>query len=120
MVTSFNCCQVEAREVVLKFTEDGPIIHEDPVSGRSFALRATWTKPGASAYFNASWAWTAKTWDDFLVARDHWGAPPLNLLFANRAYAEMVGRPIEELLGRKISCETPPTHLLRPVERKRP
>ncbi|MCM0033743.1 penicillin acylase family protein [Sandarakinorhabdus limnophila] len=73
------------REVVLKFTEDGPIIHEDPTSGRSFALRATWTKPGASAYFNASWAWTAKTWDDFLVARDHWGAPPLNLLFANRA-----------------------------------
>ncbi|OYX77676.1 MAG: hypothetical protein B7Y82_06870 [Sphingomonadales bacterium 32-65-25] len=73
------------REVVLKFSEDGPIIHEDPTSGRSFALRATWTKPGASAYFNASWAWTAKTWDDFLVARDHWGAPPLNLLFANRA-----------------------------------
>ena len=73
------------REVVLKFTDDGPIIHEDPTSGRSFALRATWTKPGASAYFNASWAWTAKTWDDFLVARDHWGAPPLNLLFANRA-----------------------------------
>ncbi len=73
------------REAVLKFTEDGPIIHEDPVSGRSFALRATWTRPGASAYFNASWAWTAKTWDDFLVARDHWGAPPLNLLFANRA-----------------------------------
>ena len=73
------------RDVVLKFSEDGPIIHEDPASGRSFALRATWTKPGASAYFNASWAWTAKSWDDFLVARDHWGAPPLNLLFANRA-----------------------------------
>jgi penicillin G amidase len=73
------------REVVLRFTEDGPIMHEDPTSGRSFALRATWTRPGASAYFNAAWAWTAKTWDDFLVARDHWGAPPLNLLFANRA-----------------------------------
>ncbi|WP_347904283.1 ATP-dependent RNA helicase RhlB [Pseudomonas purpurea] len=27
---------------------------------------------------------------------------------------------IEALLGRKISCETPPTELLRPVERKRP
>jgi len=27
---------------------------------------------------------------------------------------------IEEKLGRKISCETPPTHLLRAVERKRP
>jgi penicillin amidase len=73
------------RDVVLKFTADGPIIHEDPASGRSFALRATWSRPGASAYFNASWAWQAKSWDDFLVARDHWGAPPLNLLFASRA-----------------------------------
>ncbi|OSZ72786.1 hypothetical protein CAP39_00365 [Sphingomonas sp. IBVSS1] len=72
------------RDVVLKFSADGPIIHEDPVSGRSFALRATWDRPGASAYFNASWAWSAKSWEDFLVARNHWGAPPLNLMFANR------------------------------------
>ncbi len=73
------------REIVLKFSADGPILHEDPASGRSFALRATWSRPGASAYFNASWAWTARSWDDFLAARNHWGAPPLNLLFANRA-----------------------------------
>ena len=73
------------REVVLKFSDDGPIIHEDPASGRSFALRATWSKPGASAYFNATWAFGAKTWDEFLIARNHWGAPPLNLLFASRA-----------------------------------
>ncbi len=73
------------REVVLKFSSDGPIIHEDAASGRSFALRGTWAGPGASAYFNASWAWQARTWDDFLIARNHWGAPPLNLLFASRA-----------------------------------
>ncbi|MEI6484980.1 MAG: penicillin acylase family protein [Sphingomonadales bacterium] len=72
------------RAIVLKFSADGPILHEDAASGRSFALRATWARPGASAYFNASWAWTAKTWEDFLVARNHWGAPPLNLLFASR------------------------------------
>ncbi len=72
------------REVVLKFSEDGPIIHEDPASGRSFALRATWARPGASAYFNATWAFQAKGWTDFLAARDHWGAPPLNLLYAGR------------------------------------
>jgi penicillin G amidase len=72
------------RDVVLKFTADGPIIHEDPASGRSFALRATWSQPGASAYFNATWAFTARNWDDFLNTRNHWGAPPLNLLFAAR------------------------------------
>ena len=73
------------RNVVLKFTADGPIIHEDPASARSFALRATWSKPGASAYFNAAWAFGAKNWEEFLIARNHWGAPPLNLLFASRA-----------------------------------
>jgi penicillin amidase len=72
------------REVVLKFSGDGPIIHEDPVSGRSFALRATWDRPGASAYFNATWAFQARSWSDFLVARNHWGAPPLNLMYAGR------------------------------------
>jgi penicillin G amidase len=73
-----------SREVILKFTRDGPVLYEDAASGRSFALRATWTQPGASAYFNASWAFTARTWDDFLVARNKWGAPPLNLLFASK------------------------------------
>ena len=70
------------REVALKFSADGPIIHEEPATGRSFALRATWSEPGGSAYFNAAWAYTARSWDDFLVARDRWSAPPLNLLFA--------------------------------------
>jgi penicillin G amidase len=63
-----------AQEVVLKFTADGPILHEDAATGRSFALRATWSRPGASAYFNAAWAFTARNWDDFLIARNHWGA----------------------------------------------
>lgn len=70
------------REVALKFSADGPIIHEELATGRSFALRATWSEPGGSAYFNAAWAYTARSWDDFLVARDRWSAPPLNLLFA--------------------------------------
>jgi len=41
--------------------------------------------PGASGYFQASWLTHAKTWRDLEVARDHWGAPPLNLVFANAA-----------------------------------
>jgi penicillin G amidase len=42
------------------------------------------SRPGAAAYFNAAWAFTARNWDEFLATRDHWGAPPLNLLFAGR------------------------------------
>jgi penicillin amidase len=72
-----------SQEAVLKFSADGPILYEDPVTGRSFALRSTWSQPGGSAYFNATWAFKARSWDDFLVARNQWGAPPLNLLYAD-------------------------------------
>ncbi|WP_310498860.1 penicillin acylase family protein, partial [Sandarakinorhabdus sp.] len=72
------------RIVTMMFDGPDPVIHQDAGSGRAFSLRATWARPGASAYFNASWAWQAKTWQDFLIARNHWGAPPLNLLFAAR------------------------------------
>lgn len=73
-----------SQEVVLKFSADGPILYEDPATQASFALRTTWSQPGGSAYFNAAWAFKAKSWDEFLVARDHWGAPPLNLLYADK------------------------------------
>ena len=72
------------QDVVLKFTSDGPIIHEDPATGQSVALRGTWAAPGSAAYFNAAWAFQAQNRADFLKARDHWGAPSLNLLFAGR------------------------------------
>ncbi len=73
------------RTVELRFTSDGPVIHTDPRTGRTYSLRATWDRPGASAYFNSAWLFRAKSWDDFLVARSHWGAPPLNLVFASTA-----------------------------------
>jgi penicillin amidase len=72
------------REVTLEYSDDGPILHTAP-DGTRFALRATWTRPGASAYFNAAWAWRATDWASFMAARDHWGAPPLNLLFASKS-----------------------------------
>jgi penicillin amidase len=71
------------RTVALEYGDDGPIIHT-AADGTRFALRATWNRPGASAYFNASWAWRARNWTDFMAARDHWGAPALNLLFASQ------------------------------------
>ncbi|MBB6228897.1 penicillin amidase [Polymorphobacter multimanifer] len=72
------------RTVELRFTADGPVIHTDPATGRSFSLRATWDRPGASAYFNASWLWQAKDWAGFKAGSDKWGGPPLNLLFAGK------------------------------------
>lgn len=67
----------------MRFTNAGPVIHTDAKSGRTFSLRATWDQPGASPYFNASWFWQAKDWQQFKAGARHWGAPALNLVFAS-------------------------------------
>ncbi|WP_018075311.1 penicillin acylase family protein [Novosphingobium nitrogenifigens] len=69
------------REVELKFTRHGPVIHED--EGHAFGLRTVWNTPGAAGYFNATWMFEAKDWGDFDAAHAHWGTPPLNLVYAD-------------------------------------
>ena len=71
------------REVELRFTRHGPVIDDDPKAGHAFALRTVWEEPGASGYMQATWLTHAKTWTDFKAAQDHWGAPPLNLVWAD-------------------------------------
>jgi penicillin amidase len=75
------------RAVELRFTRHGPVIDFDPAHGHAFALRTIWSQPGASGYFQASWFNHAKTWSDFIALHDHWGAPPLNLVWADRSGA---------------------------------
>ncbi|WP_188763163.1 penicillin acylase family protein [Sandarakinorhabdus glacialis] len=70
------------RAAELLFTRDGPVIAVN-AAGNRFAVRATWDRPGASAYFSAAWLFRAKNWTDFTAARAHWGAPPLNLVYAD-------------------------------------
>jgi penicillin amidase len=72
-----------AHDVTLQFTRHGPVLFVDTKNNRAFALRSVWSAPGASGYFGASRLWDAKSWTDFLAARDHWGAPPLNLVYAD-------------------------------------
>ncbi len=71
------------RDVELRFTRHGPVLDFDPARGRAFALRTVWGEPGASGYFQASWLTHARAWADFKAAHDHWGAPPLNLVWAD-------------------------------------
>ncbi len=51
--------------------------------GHAFAIRTVWSEPGLSGYFGSSRMWHAKDWKDFQLARDRWGAPPLNLVYAD-------------------------------------
>jgi penicillin G amidase len=72
-----------AREVELRFTRHGPVLAVDAAHNRAFAMRTVWNEPGLSGYFGSSRLLTAKTWGDFKAAGDAWGAPPLNIVYAD-------------------------------------
>ena len=71
------------RDVELRFTRHGPVLALDAAKGRAFAVRTVWNEPGVSGYLGSSRMWRAQSWDDFRSARDQWGAPPLNLVYAD-------------------------------------
>lgn len=71
------------REVELHYTRHGPVVFQDDAKGRAFAIRTIWNEPGLAGYFGSSRMWRAKGWDDFQTARNKWGAPPLNLVYAD-------------------------------------
>ena len=72
-----------AQEIELHFTRHGPVVMQDDAKGRAFAIRTVWNEPGLSGYFGSSRMWRARSWADFQTARDKWGAPPLNLVYAD-------------------------------------
>jgi len=72
-----------AREVELRFTQHGPVLNLDAAKHRAFAMRTVWNEPGLAGYFGSSRLLMAKNWNDFKVAADAWGAPPLNLVYAD-------------------------------------
>ena len=72
-----------AREVELRFTRHGPVLGVDAANHRAFAMRTVWNEPGLAGYFGSSRLLTAKNWNDFKVAANAWGAPPLNIVYAD-------------------------------------
>jgi penicillin G amidase len=72
-----------ARQVELHFTRHGPVLAEDAVKNRAFALRTVWNEPGLAGYFGSSRLLGAKDWSQFKAAGNAWGAPPLNLVYAD-------------------------------------
>ncbi|MFF5807613.1 penicillin acylase family protein [Streptomyces sp. NPDC012746] len=71
-----------AREVELRFTRHGPVIHQDPARRRAFAVRAAWLEPGMAPYLGGLGLLRARTTDEFLDALDRWGAPGENMVWA--------------------------------------
>jgi penicillin G amidase len=72
-----------AREVELRFTRHGPVLALDASKHRAFAMRTVWNEPGLSGYFGSSRLLMAKNWSEFKAAGNAWGAPPLNIVYAD-------------------------------------
>jgi penicillin amidase len=72
-----------AREVELRFTRHGPVLSVDAANHRAFAMRTVWNEPGLAGYLGSSRLLMAKNWNDFKVAANAWGAPPLNIVYAD-------------------------------------
>jgi penicillin amidase len=71
------------REVELRFTRHGPVVAQDEAKRRAFAMRSVWFEPGVAGYFGSTRLTHAKSWEDFRDASNNWGAPPLNLVYAD-------------------------------------
>ena len=73
------------RVTVLEFTEHGPIVAEDTVRKRVFALRFVGSEPGTAGYMASFTLDRAKNWPAFVDAASRWRLPTENLIYADTA-----------------------------------
>lgn len=67
----------------LRFTRHGPVVWEE--EGRALALRTVFTEPGTAPYMASLKSMRATSWAGFKDAVDTWGAPSVNLVYADVA-----------------------------------
>jgi penicillin amidase len=70
-------------ELVLCFTRNGPVIHEDRPRHRAYALRWVGSEPGTAAYLASLAVGRAGNWSECRQAAARWKTPPLNLMYAD-------------------------------------
>ncbi len=71
-------------EVDLKFTQHGPVVHEDRPGHRAYALRAAWLEPGSAPYLASLRIDQASSWSEFRDAASYFRTPSENLVWADR------------------------------------
>jgi penicillin G amidase len=70
-------------EVELRYTRNGPVIHDDAKHHRAYALRWAGFEPGGAAYLNSLGLDRAGNWTEFLAALERWKIPALNMVYAD-------------------------------------
>jgi penicillin amidase len=71
------------RDIELRFTRHGPVLHIDRARQRAYALRWVGMEPGTAGYLRSLALNRARTWPEFLEAARGWHVPSENLVFAD-------------------------------------
>ena len=70
-------------ETDLVFTRHGPVIYTDATHHRAYAVRTCWLVPGTAPYLRSLSSMRTSNYADFVRANSNWGAPTLNLVYAD-------------------------------------
>lgn len=72
------------RSAPIKFTRHGPVIHEDPVNHKAYAIRAAYLEfPGTAAYLASLRLNQAQDWNEFVAGMNRHYTPGENMVYAD-------------------------------------
>ena len=74
-----------ARDVTLKYTRHGPVVFEDAIHHKAYAVRAAWLETGSAPYLASLRMDQAKTWEEFVEACSYSRIPAENMVWADRS-----------------------------------
>ncbi len=70
--------------VELKYTRHGPVVYEDKVHHKAYAVRAAWLETGAAPYLASLRMDQAKTWEEFRAACAYSLMPAENMVWVDK------------------------------------
>jgi len=70
--------------VELKYTRHGPVVFEDKVHHKAYAVRAAWREVGGAPYLASLRMDQAKTWEEFVDACAYSRIPAENMVWADK------------------------------------
>ncbi|MGZ5929344.1 MAG: penicillin acylase family protein [Rhizomicrobium sp.] len=73
------------QDVALKYTRHGPVVFEDAVHHKAYAIRAAWLETGSAPYLASLRMDQSKSWEEFVEACSYSRIPAENMVWADRA-----------------------------------
>lgn len=68
----------------VEFSHHGPVVWRNDAKTRAVVVRSVWFEPGTAPYLQSLTMLRTKTADAFRASAERWGAPSVNLVYADR------------------------------------